>query len=970
VILLAVVVAMLVMVVLPAAAFGTAIGTGYVQINGPTFTNSTSLTVAAGATLNNPRQVKTYQWRWVRWNTTVEPWTVAATGILSPAVTLSPAVNPWENLSIPVMLPNVFGTYSIDVFIEDNIPAPNHGTLWLYSADSNSYVSYVSSAPPISTVSFYPTGHWGRGDINWTNGKWNDGVVEADFNQMYSSPMGITHWIVTKNSDAPITETPLTWSPWGASWGNPPTQDLVGPPAWNMPKYSNDGVYAVQHWAVSATGVRQVKDSTDYIGYDTKAPYVVWHWPATSTGYYTSSIDFTADVIDDGGSGVAGYITDGNFFAPRAWVQWKSADTGYAWQDAPAPQGTPAVTIDAFDFFTWHIKGTIYVKPYYNAQYRVVVTGSDYAGNGGFPDEAYPIPTAPSGAKTTKTADSSQLYLGVGYPGASVVVDNMAPSTVFTSSPTGAAQTAPSYAAWTNKNVTVDFIASDAGGSSITSGVAYTEYIVGNSGTTPPLLDAKGTQGTEVVISQNAPVGPVYLWYRSVDKAGNKEKWNLAWVWFDNKGPVLTSNYSGLWYRDDFKVVLSATDPNSALAAPGIEYQVPGWPFPWALPWIRPMLPTKWTPLSQNPGIVDVPVDPYPNSRTDGIWPLNYRATDQAGNQSVETSLTVKIDTRPPTTAGTTPYGDAMWINGTIPYTLTSTDQNPGAGVKVTFYRVDQSTPWQASVNAAPSTTFATPITLAPATQGAMHTIDFFSIDNAVTATSAADPKVDPYPGNVEKGVVVGWAPIAILPYVNITTVAGYKTTTVKLDVTAPVVTAMDPKNGNWQKPIATVNFSGTDVGSGYNHTEWSTDGTNWTSGEQAQVGGDGVTTISYRGVDNVGIKSAIQTIQVKVASTPPTVTSENSSVPAGKRWHNPTITFNITAVTPTATAVIQIRTLSGRTISTHHYANVATGTDVSKTFILNTPLKAGKYNIRVGAVDQAGNVQTKRGSSRLTVTK
>jgi len=214
----------------------------------------------------------------------------------------------------------------------------------------------------------------------------------------------------------------------------------------------------------------------------------------------------------------------------------------------------------------------------------------------------------------------------------------------------------------------------------------------------------------------------------------------------------------------------------------------------------------------------------------------------------------------------------------------------------------------------------------------------------------------------------VGWAPIPLHPYINITSVTGYKTTTVKMDVTAPVVTAIDPKNGNWQKPLATVNFAGTDVGAGYSHTEWSTDGgTTWTTGEQAQVGGDGEITITYRGVDNVGIKSANQTIVVKVASTPPTVTAQNSRAKSGGKI---SITFNITAVTPKATAIIQIRTLSGKTLSTHNYANVATGTDVTKTFSVSPKLKPGKYNIRVGAQDMAGNTQTKRGTGTLTVTK
>ncbi len=770
------------------------------------------------------------------------------------------------------------------------------------------------------------------------------------------------------------------------------------------PPYANDGVYGIDHWAADMFGQRQITDSWDEIGYDTKSPYVVWNWPtSTIPGYYTGDIKFTAEVIDDGGSGVAQYIPgSSNFFAPIATIEWKSQDTGGLWVNWETWPGTwqkasgiPVVKANAFDPYSYHVEGTINVRPTYNAEYRVVVRGSDFAGNGGFPDTAFPVPTAPTvpaAAKSSAKAASDALYLGVGYPGASVVVDNMAPSTNITyvvpTDPAGVAATAPSTPHWTNKDVTVTLSAVDAGGSGIGSGVAYIEYIKGNSGTTPPTLSSAGTQlaGSastasvaatgDVSITETAPVGPVYLWYRAVDKAGNKEVWNLAWVWLDNKAPKLSNNYNGMWYNSEFSVVLMATDPNSALRAPGIEYQVPNWPMPFLLPHvIGPAVPTKWTPLSQNPGEVWIPVDPYPNSRTDGIWPLNYRATDQAKNEAVDTSLTVKIDTRPPATIGTAGYGDAQWVNGLKPFVLTATDQAPGAGVKATWYRVDQATPWTGSVNTTATVTYDTAVNLGAAVQGAMHTIDFFSIDNSTNpagvAASKLTPNPMPLPGNVETGVIVGWAPIPMHPYLNITSVTGYKSRTVKLDVTAPVVTAIDPKNGNWQKPIATVNFSGTDVGSGYNHTEWSTDGgTNWTTGSQAQVGGDGVTTITYRGVDNVGIMSANQTIQVKVASTPPTVTSKNATTRAGKRWHNPTITFNITAVTPTATAVIQIRTLSGRTISTHHYANVATGVDVSKTFIMNSPLKAGKYNIRVGAVDQAGNVQTKRGSSILTVTK
>ena len=677
-------------------------------------------------------------------------------------------------------------------------------------------------------------------------------------------------------------------------------------------------------------------------------------------------------------------------FSPKAVVMWKSAETSGVWAEwkgwgtgattwssIKSDQKDLSVQINAFDHYQWHVSGEIYVKPYYNAEYAVWVTGSDYAGNDGFPMHDWWLAEAPSAAAARAAADSSEATIGWGIPGQGVVVDNMAPSTIVSwvdpASASGAVVTANGIGTWTNKEVTLNFVASDTGGSGIGSGVDYTEYVVGSSSTTPPAISASGTKGTSVTIKDPAPVGPVYVWFRSVDKVGNREAWNLSWVYFDNKGPVLSIGGNAPWYNDEFSVVLSATDANSHLAAPGIEYQVPGWSMPWLLPHTGTLIPTAWTPLSQNPGTVWFPVDPYPNSRTDGMWQLQFRATDQAKNSSESTTQTVKIDTRPPATAGASTYGDAKWVNGTKPYVLTATDQNPGAGVKVTWYRMDQATPWTANAATTPAVTLDTNVALGAATQGAVHTIDFFSIDNATNPAGIAAAKLTPnpipYPGNWEKGVVVGWAPIPLHPYINITSVTGYKSTTVKMDVTAPAVTAMDPKNGNWQKPLATVNFSGTDVGSGYAYTEWSTDGgKTWTQGNQAQVGGDGVITITYHGVDNVGIVSANQTIEVKVASTPPTVTAQNASAKAGKQWKNPTITFNITAVTPTATAVIQIRTLSGKTISTHHYANVPTGQDVSKTFTLNTGLKAGKYNIRVGAVDQAGNVQTKRGTATLTV--
>ena len=249
--------------------------------------------------------------------------------------------------------------------------------------------------------------------------------------------------------------------------------------------------------------------------------------------------------------------------------------------------------------------------------------------------------------------------------------------------------------------------------------------------------------------------------------------------------------------------------------------------------------------------------------------------------------------------------------------------------------------------------------------QGDVHTVDFGSVDAALPY--GYDPKIKPWKGSPSyvfgnlEGTSWIWGSGG---YSGFTGFTGYKTRNVKLDVTAPVVTAMDPKNGNWQKGPGTVNFSGTDVGAGYAYTEWSTDGgTTWKKGEVAQIGGDGEITVTYHGVDKVGIKSADQTIVVKVASTHPTVTAKNASV---KKGHKATFKFTVTAVTPTVQVYIQIRSKSGKTLSVHSYNNVAAGSQQSKAFRVNLP--KGKYNIRIGAVDEAGNVQTRRGMATLTV--
>lgn len=87
----------------------------------------------AGADLIEPKRVTQYQWLWVRWDPIVELRVVVATGALRPTVSVSPLVDPWEDLSIPVTLPDAFGTSPVDVLLTDQVLGPDTGTLLLRS---------------------------------------------------------------------------------------------------------------------------------------------------------------------------------------------------------------------------------------------------------------------------------------------------------------------------------------------------------------------------------------------------------------------------------------------------------------------------------------------------------------------------------------------------------------------------------------------------------------------------------------------------------------------------------------------------------------------------------------------------------------------------------------------------------------------------------------------------------------------
>lgn len=438
---------------------------------------------------------------------------------------------------------------------------------------------------------------------------------------------------------------------------------------------------------------------------------------------------------------------------------------------------------------------------------------------------------------------------------------------------------------------------------------------------------------------------------------------NLPSWWIDHGAKVRAVGSAGLGPPapgiEPFFVHLTMSDHNSGVAAPGIEFRMPTW---------HPPIYAAWQTADGNE--VYLWVDRVAHS-TDGIFPLEYRATDKAGN-TAQASAPVKIDTRTPVTGGA-----SGWVNGLQPYVLSAVDQVPGSGVAATIYRVDQATPWRSNVAATAAPTLETSVQLTPAgtapVQGALHTIDFGSVDAALpfdydaTATYPDGSLVWPGPsfhyGNLE-GVTWVWKPAQSGGWF-VETFTGYQSRTVRLDVTPPVVTASGVDDA-WHMAPMYVAFSATDVGSGVARIEWSTDGgANWTTGDQASVSGDGEVTVSYRATDMVGLVSAVQSVTVKVATTPPLV--ETRSPLSVKRGAKLVVPFNVTAVTPTALVTITIRNANGRTVMEKRYSGRPTNV-WAETPGFRVDLKKGTYKVLVGAVDEAGNVQSQNGAAKLKV--
>ncbi|MYL49335.1 hypothetical protein GLV98_07550 [Halobacillus litoralis] len=348
---------------------------------------------------------------------------------------------------------------------------------------------------------------------------------------------------------------------------------------------------------------------------------------------------------------------------------------------------------------------------------------------------------------------------------------------------------------WYPSNVTASLSATDE-----EAGIKKVEYRI-NEGNWIEYTDA-------FEISQE---GEVQLDYRSVDHAGNIEEIQTEIIKIDKTSPVTTtSEIPSGWGNEEIELSLTARDESSGVSS--IEYR---------------MNEGEWTAY-------DTPI----TIDEEGKHVIEYRSTDQAGNQEEIQTADVNLDFGSPATTMSSVSDE--WHKSNVEVTLSSSDGL--SGVSRTEYRVNEEE-WA---------TYDTSILVEG--EGS-NKVEFRSIDHA---------------GNVE----------------------ATQSKVIKVDKTAPVTTVEEVPT-DWSNQDVELTLSSSDELSGVSSIEYKINDGEWKDySDPIKLDQEGSTTIEFRSIDNVGNVEGIQNETIKLDKTAP-VTSVNG-VP--EKWANKTTEITLTS--------------------------------------------------------------------------
>ena len=328
------------------------------------------------------------------------------------------------------------------------------------------------------------------------------------------------------------------------------------------------------------------------------------------------------------------------------------------------------------------------------------------------------VVTAASGAALPQQADGPHTLVVTAYDLAgnkglatsafTVKTDTTPPDTTpptTTASPSPAANAA----GWNNTDVTVTLAATDKTGG---SGLANTYYKIDSGG-------AQTTYTGAFMVSASTPVT-----YWSTDVAGNVEVAKTFTPQIDKTLPTVADDYDRLWHKADVTVTLDPKDTGgSGVAATYYKVDVAS----------AFSTGTSFTVAGE------------------GSHPVVYYTTDAAGNESVHTTITVKIDKTAPTTAAAqTPAANAAgWNNTDVSVALAATDEG-GSGVDKTYYTLNSGATqtYDATVNPLPLTSSSDTLTYWSSDKaGSVEVAKTFTLQidktsPTVTITSPADGSI------------------------------------------------------------------------------------------------------------------------------------------------------------------------------------------------------------------------------------
>jgi hypothetical protein len=173
----------------------------------------------------------------------------------------------------------------------------------------------------------------------------------------------------------------------------------------------------------------------------------------------------------------------------------------------------------------------------------------------------------------------------------------------------------------------------------------------------------------------------------------------------DTTPPVtVASGYDSAWHNSAVQVALTAADNSGGSGVKSISYSIDG-----------------GAPTTVDAATTQVTIGAPADHSNDGVHTLSFYATDNDGNQETAQSVTVKIDTTPPTVSASGASNGA-WLKHAATITLTAANEAGGSGTASIGYTLN---------GVAHTAAGASTQVVIPARPNATHTLTYQATDPA-----------------------------------------------------------------------------------------------------------------------------------------------------------------------------------------------------------------------------------------------